>query len=94
MILSLLHALPQIQQFQVLCGHDYSEEEIRAFHDQVMVAMNNHPAITIQYDPDMPYGRFLEPTLFLTGGDLEAKRMEAAGLITVRTGKCDSLALR
>lgn len=67
---------------------------MRALRDQVMGAVNNHPAITIEYDPDMPDGRFLEPTLFLTGGDLEAKQIEAARLITVRTGKCDSLALR
>ncbi|EKM61736.1 uncharacterized protein PHACADRAFT_248533, partial [Phanerochaete carnosa HHB-10118-sp] len=82
---SLLPAFPQLQQFQVLCGEEHSEEDFRALSDKVAEAMNNHmhPPVTLQHDRDLPGGRYLQPALFgLTEADVEAGREKV-----VRTGK-------
>ncbi|EKM61738.1 uncharacterized protein PHACADRAFT_248537 [Phanerochaete carnosa HHB-10118-sp] len=76
---SLPPAFPKLQQFQVLCGEMYSEEDFRALSDKVAEAMNNHthPPATLQHDRDLPDVRYLQPALFdLTEADVEAGREE------------------
>ncbi|EKM58623.1 uncharacterized protein PHACADRAFT_89734 [Phanerochaete carnosa HHB-10118-sp] len=72
-VTSLLPVLPRLHQFQVLCGKGYSEAHFHALSAKVMEAVNIHPTVTVQYDPSMPDGRFLQPTFFdLDEADLMA----------------------
>lgn len=76
-IASLLPTLPRLQRFQVLCGEGYSEADFRALSDEILGAVNNHPAVTVQHDPNIPDGRLLQPTLFsLTKKDMVQAREE------------------
>lgn len=44
----------------------------------VMQSVNNHPAVALRHDPELPDGTFMEPTLFNIGEkDVEDARMPA-----------------
>ncbi|EKM61725.1 uncharacterized protein PHACADRAFT_248502, partial [Phanerochaete carnosa HHB-10118-sp] len=77
MVTSLLYAFPRLERFQVLCGEKHSKEDFCMFSDRVVGGLNSHTKrlVTLQYDPDLPDGRYLQPALFdLTEADVEEAR--------------------